>query len=147
MILFLSSNNFNLLSSYYITKYSFISNHNREHKESMANLRKLLSSQRKALRHRRNLINIQITILSWWTEFFCYSCLFLASYLLGHENNIIVYCMQTLSLILYFIVLPCIILINDSNVKAQISDTECYIKILTMFNCQYSNSNEDESSS
>ena len=130
-----------------MTKYSFVSNHIREHKESMTNLRHLLSSQRKALRHRRNLINIQITILSWWTEFFCYSCLFLASYLLGHENNIIVYCMQTLSLILYFIVLPCIILINDSNVKAQISDTECYIKILTMFNCQYSNSNEDESSS
>ena len=132
---------------YYLTKYSFISSHIREHKESMTNLRNLLSSQRKALRHRRNLINIQITILSWWTEFFCYSCLFLASYLLGHENNIIVYCMQTFSLILYFIVLPCIILINDSNVKAQISDTECYIKILRMFNCQYSNSNEDESSS
>ena len=131
-----------------MTKYSSIfSKYTREHKKSMTNLRNLLSAPRKALRHRRNLINIQITILSWWTEFFCYSCLFLASYLLGHENNIIVYSMQTLSLILYFIVLPCIILINDTNVKAQLSDTDCYIKILTMFNCQYSNSNDDESSS
>ena len=119
----------------------------REHKKSMANLRKLIPTSKKALRHRRNLINIQITILSWWIEFLSYSCLFLASYLLGHDNNIINYCMQTIGLVLYFIVLPCIILINDSNVKARMSESPWYIKMLKMFNCQYANAIDDENQS
>ena len=54
--------------------------------------------------------------------------------------------MQLLTLIVYFNILPCIFLINDSDVKGQIIESNWYNTLLNIFNCQYiiQTDNEDE---
>ena len=48
--------------------------------------------------------------------------------------------MQTISMIIYFILLPVVFLLNDFDIKSAIADSHKYEKILDMFHCNYSNS-------
>ena len=48
--------------------------------------------------------------------------------------------MQTLTLIIYFILLPLVFLLNDFDIKSTIADSHTYEKILNMFHCNYTNS-------
>jgi hypothetical protein len=103
----------------------------------MIRLRKLLSDSSKARRHRRNVINLQITFLAWLIEVFGFLIIFLGTFILGHENNVVNLSMQLLTLIVYFNILPCIFLINDFDVKGQIIDSNWYNRFLRISNCQY----------
>ena len=115
----------------------FLPNYFRQHKDSMVRLRKLLSDSSKARRHRRNVVNPQITFLAWLTEVFGFLIIFLWTFILGHENNVVNFSMQLLSLIVYFNILPCIFLINDSNVKGQIIQSNWYNRFLNITKFQY----------
>jgi hypothetical protein len=103
----------------------------------MVRLRKLLSDSSKARRHRRNVVNLQITFLTWLIEVFGFLLIFLGTFILGHENNVVNSSMQLLTMIIYFNILPCIFLINDSAVKAQIIESNWYNRFLNISNCQY----------
>ena len=48
--------------------------------------------------------------------------------------------MQTISMIIYFILLPVVFLINDFDIKSTIADSHIYEKILDTFHCNYTNS-------
>ena len=48
--------------------------------------------------------------------------------------------MQTITLIIYFILLPFVFLLNDFDIKSTIADSHTYEKILNMFHCNYTNS-------
>ena len=103
----------------------------------MIRLRKLLSDSSKARRHRRNVVNLQITFLAWLIEVFGFFIIFLGTFILGHENNVVNFSMQLLTMMVYFNILPCIFLINDSDVKGQIIESNWYNTILNIFNWQY----------
>ena len=47
--------------------------------------------------------------------------------------------MQTLSMIIYFILLPAVFLLNDFDIKSTIADSNLYEKILDTFQCNYTN--------
>ena len=105
----------------------------RTHKESLKKLRKLLSNSSKDIRHRRHLIQIHITILGWLTEFLGFLLIFFGSYILGHGNMIVTLVLQCLTILIYFIIVPSIYLINDSDFKAEIAETQTYFNFLKFF--------------
>ena len=116
----------------------------RNHKETMIKLRKVLTDSAKARRHRRNVVNLQITFLQWLIEVFGFLIIFLGTFILGHENNLVNFSMHLVTLVVYFNILPCIFLINDSHVKGQIIESNWYNRFLNIFNCQYTNPTDEE---
>ena len=95
----------------------------------MIRLRKLLSDSSKARRHRRNLLNIQITVLAWVIEFLGVSSFLLGSFFLGHTNTTTTFILQTLSATFNFILLPGILSISNNNFKAAVADSVWYQKL------------------
>ena len=114
----------------------------RSHKEQMFKLRKLLSESSKSRRRRRNLINIHITILNWMTEFLGFFFVILGSFILGHDNHVVTFFLQILTIVFYFNILPCTFLINDSELKGIIADNKLYILFLSLFTCHANNEHE-----
>ena len=108
----------------------------------MVRLRKLLADSSKSRRHRRNLINIQITILSWLIEFFGFLTIFGGSFIIGHKNSVVTLSLQTLTNVVYFIILPSLILFNDSNFKTNVAESRWYSTFLNIFNWQYIHQND-----
>ena len=108
-------------------------NFHRTHKESLKKLRKLLSDSSKDIRHRRHLIQIHVTILGWLTEFMGFILVFLGSYILGHGDAVVTLILQSLTIFIYFHVVPCIYLINDSDLKANFAETTIYFNFLKIF--------------
>ena len=106
----------------------------------MIKLKKLLTNSSKTRRHRRKILNVQITFLAWLVESIGFLVIFLGTFILGHENNIFNFFMQTITLIIYFILLPFVFLLNDFDIKSTIVDSQTYEKILNMFHCNYTNS-------
>ena len=116
-----------------------------EHKASMVKLTNLLDDSAKARRHHKNLLNVQVTFLAWFAESMGFLIIFLGTFVLGHENNVVNFCMQTLTLVVYFNILPCVFLIKDSSeLKINILDSSWYDKILNMFCCHYNKKDDNE---
>ena len=109
----------------------------------MYRLRKVLTTASKDGRHRRRLLNIQITFLAWLAETVGFLVIFLGTFILGHESNVFNFFMQTLTLIIYFVILPLVFLLNDFDVKSDIVDSNWYGTILTIFHCNYINIIDD----
>ena len=109
----------------------------------MKQLRKLLTNSSKARRHRRKVLNVQVTFLAWLVESVGFIVVFLGTFVLGHESNVFNFFMQTLTLVIYMNILPAVLLLNDYDTKTSIADSHWYEKILNMFNCNYTNSIDD----
>ena len=99
----------------------------------MEKLKKLLNDSKRARRNRRNTLNIQITILGWSVEFLGFLMVFLGTVIIGHEDSMTTLCLQTMTLIVYFIALPSTVLLNGSDVKDQIVDSIFYISFTNLF--------------
>ena len=99
--------------------------------------RDVLSDSMRAKQHRENLLNIHITFLAWAVECIGFLTIFLGQFILGHENNIANFSLQSLTIAIYFIILPSIYLTNVSEFKEKILDSNRYSIILHIFNCLY----------
>jgi len=99
----------------------------------MVKLKSLLNESSKACRHRRNNLNIQITIFAWIVEFLGFLMAFLGTFILGHENSMTTLCLQTFTLTVYFIILPSTFLLNGSKLKDRIVDSSSYIEFSKLF--------------
>ena len=110
----------------------------------MTKLRKLLTDSSKARRHRRKILNLQITFLAWLVELTGFLLMFLGVFVLGHRNNVFNYLMQTLTLFIYLVLLPSIFLLNDHDTKSVIVESNLYKTILTVFHCNYNSSEETD---
>ena len=110
----------------------------------MEKLKRLLSESSKQIRHRRNLLNLHITFLAWLMEVF-WTALFLGGTLIiGHENQVLTFFMQTVSLMIRFVILPFIILINDTEWKQKMIESSWYNLFLDRLNCQYNDQDEND---
>jgi hypothetical protein len=117
----------------------------RTNKEQIVKLRKLLSETSKTTRHRRNLINIHITILNWLVELIGFFFLPLGSAILGHDNSIVTLSLQSLTILFFFNILPCTFLINKSELKGVMADSTWYVSFLSLFHlADYQKENQDE---
>ena len=110
----------------------------------MMRLKTLLSDSSKAKRNRRHTLNIQITFLAWLVEFFGFFLIVLGSFILGHENSIVTMVMQTLTMSLFMIILPCIVLLNSTSVKAGIVESRWYLSLSNFLGCQTSKTLTDD---
>ena len=110
----------------------------------MLKMRKSLSVSQKGIRHRRRMINIHVTFLAWIVELLSGLVFLIGTHVIGHENNIVNYSLNTISLFIEFVVLPSIFLINDSDLKAQMMETTWYNNFLNIFNWQYINQSEKD---
>ena len=84
-------------------------------------------------RNRRHIVNIQITILAWLTESLAFLLIFLGSFILKNQNIVVTLIMQTLTFFCYFVLLPSILLINDSDKKGYIIESKWYASFLSIF--------------
>ena len=104
----------------------------------MSKLKKILSDDSKILRHRRLVLNIQITILSWIFELIL-SFLLFANALIGfNPRNIIgnFFADEFLSFV-YCVLLPSIVLVHDAELKDKVIQSDWYIGILGRFGWTY----------
>ena len=99
----------------------------------MARLKKMLSDKQKKLKTQNNTLNLQITVLGWLVEVFGFMSTIVGVYILGHGNSIVTMILHTISMINYFIILPCSLLINSSDVKEYILDHNLYLNFLNWF--------------
>ena len=99
----------------------------------MLKLKKLLSDASRTYRHRRNVLNIMITMLAWLVEFIGGLTIFLGSFVLGHGNSVITLTLQTLTVVFYFDILPCTFLINEEEWKISMLDNYWYTQFIKVF--------------
>ena len=108
----------------------------REHHNSMLKLRKLLSDDSKNRRSRRNILSIQITILGWVVELVGFLTIAVGTYVLGNKNKIVTMALQSATILIYVILIPCSILINSSEVKEKVAESHVYLSVTTILGCK-----------
>ena len=102
----------------------------------MKKLKKLLSDDLKVMRHRRLVLTIQITILSWVVELLAIVVAMLVA-LIGIDNKMGLFIMKELVHFLYEIALPGIVVIRDSELKDNLLQSPMYISILEKIGWTY----------
>ena len=115
----------------------------------MVKLRNLLSSTSRSRRNRKNILNIQITILAWLVEFTGFLLVFLGSFIFRGKDSIVTGSMQTFTFFVYFVMVPSVFLVNDSYIKGIIIESSWYIRLLDILRLdpefeQYDEEDEDE---
>lgn len=111
----------------------------------MKRLKKMLPDSSKNRRSRRNVLSINITILGWLVELLGFLTVAIGSFILGHENSNVTLIMQVLTMLFYDILLPCTILVNSSEVKDKIAESQLYLTIFNKFGCMtYSTPEEND---
>ena len=118
----------------------------REHHNSMTKLRKLLSDDSKNRRSRRNILSIQITILGWVVELVGFLTIAVGTYVLGNKNKLVTMALQSASILIYVILIPCSILINSSEVKEKVAESHVYLTLTTVLGCKPTTYEDDERS-
>ena len=102
----------------------------------MRKLRKLLSDDSKNRRSRRNILSIQITILGWMVELVGFLTIAVGTYVLGNKNKIVTMALQSASILIYVILIPCSILINSSEVKEKVAESQVYLALTIVLGCK-----------
>ena len=108
----------------------------RNHKDTMVKLKNILPDSSKDRRHRINLINLHIAVIEWIVEFSGFFLILLGSFILGHDSSMVTISLQTATVFLFFNILPCTLLVNDSKFKGNIAKSHYYIMFLNIFNCK-----------
>ena len=99
----------------------------------MIKLKKLISDELKVIRHPRLVLSIQMTITTWIVEVIAA----IGVILVGVTGNVNKDSANELTLILYTIVLPGIVIIRDSELKEKILMSSWYVTILDKFGVTY----------
>ena len=109
----------------------------RKEKETLVKIGKMLKESSIFRRHRRIMLNIHITFLAWITEFIGFFVIFLGTFVLGHENNLVNFSLQTVTIFVYFNLLPCVFLMNTPEFKDLVTESPIYEKFLELLSWQY----------
>ena len=78
-------------------------------------------------------------MIGWATEFSGFLLIMLGSFILGHGNATVTLILQTFTIFMIFNILPCVYLINDDDLKAQIAESKYYFTFLKNFNLEKNN--------
>ena len=104
----------------------------------MIKLRKLLSDDLKILRHRRFVLGIQITVTTWMVELISFLVAVVVTLIrTDKQSKMVGFFMREMSLVVYTIIIPGIVIVRDSELKDSILESNIYIDILDMFGWTY----------
>lgn len=117
----------------------------------MGRLKTLLSDSAKTRRYRNTTLNLQITILGWLVEVFGFLTCVAGVFILGHGNDVVTMILHTIAMIIYTIFIPCSVLINSSEAKEYIAESQWYADFISKFGlnpklCKNANSRNESSS-
>ena len=99
----------------------------------MIRLKNLLSDSSKTRRSRRNVLNIQITILGWLVEVLGFAIILVGTAIVGHGNAVVTMALQAFSMLFNAILLPSTMLVNSLEVKNAIVESRWYITFIDQF--------------
>ena len=99
----------------------------------MGRLKTLLSDSAKTRRYRNTTLNLQITILGWLVEVFGFLTCVAGVFILGHGNDVVTMILHTIAMIIYTIFIPCSVLINSSEAKEYIAESQWYADFISKF--------------
>ena len=102
----------------------------------MIRLKNLLSDSSKTRRSRRNVLNIQITILGWLVEVLGFAIILVGTAIVGHGNAVVTMALQASSMLFNAILLPSTMLVNSMEVKDYIVESRWYITFINQFGCR-----------
>ena len=104
----------------------------------MAKFKELLSDDLKIIRHRRFVLGIQITILTWIVELMA-SFIAIIVILIGmnKQSRVGEIVLRELIVSVYTVILPGIVIIRDSKVKNKILQSDWYIRVLDNLGLTY----------
>ena len=104
----------------------------------MAKFKQLLSDDLKIIRHRRFVLGIQITILTWIVELMA-SFIAIIVILIGmnKQSRVGEIVLRELIVSVYTVILPGIVIIRDSEVKNRILQSDWYISVLDNLGLTY----------
>ena len=90
------------------------------------------------------MLNIMVTALAWLVEMFGFLLVFVGTHILGHQNHFVNLLLQTLTNLIYFVIIPFLLLINDTDLKGRFAESNWYDKFLSKINCQYIEQDKDK---
>ena len=90
------------------------------------------------------MLNIMVTVLAWLVEMFGFLLVFVGTHILGHQNHFVNLLLQTLTNLIYFVIIPSLLLINDTDLKGRFAESNWYDKFLSKINCQYIEQDKDK---
>ena len=99
----------------------------------MIRLKKLLTDSTKKRRNRRNVLNIQVTILGWLVEVLGFLIVLVGTTIVGHGNAQVTMALQASSMLFYAVLLPSTMLVNSLEVKNAIVESRWYITFIDQF--------------
>ena len=104
----------------------------------MAKFKQLLSDDLKIIRHRRFVLGIQITILTWIVELMA-SFIAIIVILIGmnKQSRVGEIVLRELIVSVYTVILPGIVIIRDSEAKNRILQSDWYISVLDNLGLTY----------
>ena len=111
----------------------------------MTKLRKLLSDDLKILRHRRFVLGIQITCSTWMVELISFLlAVFVTLIRTEKQSKMAGFFMREMSLVVYTIIIPGIVIVRDSELKDSILESTAYIDILDKLGWTYNGPKRNE---
>ena len=111
----------------------------------MKKLKNLLSDDLKVLRHRRLILNIQITTLTWLFELvISFLAIFIKIVGVDIKNKAFSFLAPELIIFVYTVLFPVITLINDTKIKDNIIESDWYISILGKMGWTYRGPTREE---
>ena len=84
-----------------------------------------------------------VTVLSWSVEFLGFTIVFIGTHILGHQNNIINLSLQTITNFIYFVLVPLVLIIHESDFKGRIVENPYFDSFLAMVNLKYEDEDQD----
>ena len=109
----------------------------------MKTLKKVLAKASKVRRHKRQALNIIVMILAWLVEFVGFTTVFIGTHILGHQNNIINLTLQTITNLIYFALVPSVLIVQSFDIRSQIVDNPRFDSFLAWMNMKYDEKDED----
>ena len=85
-----------------------------------------------------------VTILAWFVELVGFTTVFIGTHILGHENNVINLLLKTITNLIYFILVPSILMIHQSDFKSRIVEKHYFESCLAIFNLQYKDEDTED---
>ena len=84
-----------------------------------------------------------VQLLAWFVEFVGFTTVFIGTHILGHQNNIINLSLQTITNLIYFVLVPSVLIVQSFDIKSKIVENPRFESFLEWINMKYEETVEE----